>query len=106
MVLEVSNVSVAQDIDIAVQDSKDIDLANYHGHNIFGFVTDALRHIKFMQGWYTLSYQNGSDLIRNICSTESTYFNRTMCSHLDEARKMGDNHGPLNDHKLPKGRVD
>ena len=31
MVLEVSNASVAQDIDKAVQDFKDIDLSNYPG---------------------------------------------------------------------------
>ena len=49
-VLEVSNASVAQDIDKVVQDFKDIDLANYPGQNISDFVTDALCYIKIMHG--------------------------------------------------------
>ena len=66
MVLDVSNASVAQDIDKAVQDFKDIDLANYPGQNISDFATDALRHIKVMQGGYALPYQTGSNIIRKV----------------------------------------
>ena len=106
MVLEVSNASVAQDIDKAVQDFKDIDLANYPGQNISDFATDALRHIKVMQGGYALPYQTGSNLIRKVCSTESAYFNRTMYNHLDKVRKMEDEHGPLKDPKLLEGHAD
>ena len=56
MVLEVSDASVAHDIDKAVQDFKDIDLANYPGQNISDSVTDALCHINIMQGGYSLPY--------------------------------------------------
>ena len=48
MVLEVSDTSVAHDIDKAVQDFKDTDLANYPGQNISDFATDTLCHIKIM----------------------------------------------------------
>ena len=100
MVLEVSNASVAQDIEKAAEDYKELNLATYPGQNISDFATDALRHIKIMQGGYALAYQTGSSLIRKVCKTESDYFNRTMYNHLDKARKMEDEHGPLKDPKL------
>ena len=55
MVLEVSNASVAQDIEKAAEYYKELNLATYPGQNISDFATDALRHIKIMQGGYALA---------------------------------------------------
>ena len=48
MVLGVSNVSIAQNIENAVEYYKTLKLATYPGQNIYEFVTNILRHIKIM----------------------------------------------------------
>ena len=53
-----------------------------------------------MQGGYALAYQTGSSLIRKVCKTESDYVNQTIYNHLDKARNMEDEHGPLKDPKI------
>ena len=92
MVLEISNASVAQDIEKAAEFYKTLELATYPGHNIYDFTTEALRNIKIMQGGYPLPYQTESSLIRKVCKIKSEYFNRTMYNHLYKAQKMEDDH--------------
>ena len=105
MVLGVSNVSIAQNIENAVEYYKTLKLATYPGQNISDFATDTLCHIKIIQGGYALAYHTRSRIIKKVCKIESEYFNRKMYNHLDKARKIEDNHGTLKDPKLSKNTL-
>jgi hypothetical protein len=100
MVLEVCNVSFTFDIDAARSSLQDIKLVNYAGENVSDFADEALCLIKVLHGGYALPYQLGSTLLRKVCETQSTYFNRNMYMHYDKALAMEREHGPHKDPKL------
>ena len=58
-----------------------------------------------MRVGHALPYQTESNLIGKAYSIEYKYCKCTMCNHLDKARKMKDDHGPLKDPKLLEGRI-
>ena len=100
MVLNVCHASFAFKLDDASDKLKSMQLIDYPGENVSQFANESQRLIKIMMGSYALPYQLGSQLVRKVCDTQSTYFNRTMFNLLDSVLAMEKSHGPHRDPKL------
>ena len=73
---------------------------DYPDENVSQFANGAQRLIKNTMGSHALPYQLGSQLVRTVCDTKSTYFDRTMINLLDKVLTTEKANGPHKDPKL------
>jgi len=106
MTLNVCHASFAFKLDDTAKNLSEMKLMDYPGENSSQFANEAQRMIKIKIGNYVFPYQLGSQLGREVCETQSTYFSRTMFSLLDKVLAMGKYHGPHRNPKLPENITD
>jgi hypothetical protein len=88
MVLECCHASASMDVDTAISSFKALSLASYPGENVGALATDALKQIKVMSTAWSVDISLGCDLLKKVVNTQSEFFNRTIHSKYDDAKKM------------------
>ena len=101
MTLEACNASANLDVEGAKLAFQNLKLTDYPGENVEAFATEALRLLKIMNGDYAMPLHTGSQLLKKVSQTQSTYFNRRIHGHLDIVKPM-ENKYKLKDPALLK----
>ena len=101
MTLEACNTSANLDVEGAKESFRTLSLNDFPGENVEAFATEALRLLKIMNGDYAMPLHSGSQLLKKVSQTQSTYFNRRIHGHLDIAKPM-ENRYKLKDPALLK----